>query len=60
MGEKNMFAQLRAEFKKWNNYLNSTKTSCEYVFTFKKHNNSLFFYWSSNEKRSVNFTRNPY
>uniref|UniRef100_A0A8C2HU40 Uncharacterized protein n=1 Tax=Cyprinus carpio TaxID=7962 RepID=A0A8C2HU40_CYPCA len=25
--EKNMFAQLRAEFKKWNDYLNSTKTS---------------------------------
>uniref|UniRef100_A0A8C1EVC1 Uncharacterized protein n=2 Tax=Cyprinus carpio carpio TaxID=630221 RepID=A0A8C1EVC1_CYPCA len=34
--EKNMFAQLRAEFKKWNDYLNSTKTSCEYIFTFKK------------------------
>uniref|UniRef100_A0A9J8CX67 Uncharacterized protein n=1 Tax=Cyprinus carpio carpio TaxID=630221 RepID=A0A9J8CX67_CYPCA len=27
--EKNMFAQLRAEFKKWNDYLNSTKTSCD-------------------------------
>ncbi|XP_016425212.1 interferon-induced GTP-binding protein Mx3-like isoform X2 [Sinocyclocheilus rhinocerous] len=27
MTEKNMFAQLRAEFKKWNDYLNSTKTS---------------------------------
>uniref|UniRef100_A0A8C1XPE0 Uncharacterized protein n=1 Tax=Cyprinus carpio TaxID=7962 RepID=A0A8C1XPE0_CYPCA len=27
MLEKNMFAQLRAEFKKWNDYLNSTKTS---------------------------------
>uniref|UniRef100_A0A673FU52 Interferon-induced GTP-binding protein Mx3-like n=1 Tax=Sinocyclocheilus rhinocerous TaxID=307959 RepID=A0A673FU52_9TELE len=36
MTEKNMFAQLRAEFKKWNDYLNSTKTSCEYIFTFKK------------------------
>uniref|UniRef100_A0A8C1XQZ2 Uncharacterized protein n=1 Tax=Cyprinus carpio TaxID=7962 RepID=A0A8C1XQZ2_CYPCA len=29
MLEKNMFAQLRAEFKKWNDYLNSTKTSCD-------------------------------
>uniref|UniRef100_A0A673G327 Interferon-induced GTP-binding protein Mx3-like n=1 Tax=Sinocyclocheilus rhinocerous TaxID=307959 RepID=A0A673G327_9TELE len=29
MTEKNMFAQLRAEFKKWNDYLNSTKTSCD-------------------------------
>uniref|UniRef100_A0A672RCN1 Interferon-induced GTP-binding protein Mx3-like n=1 Tax=Sinocyclocheilus grahami TaxID=75366 RepID=A0A672RCN1_SINGR len=36
MTEKNMFAQLRAEFKKWNDYLISTKTSCEYIFTFKK------------------------
>ncbi|XP_016086439.1 interferon-induced GTP-binding protein Mx3-like [Sinocyclocheilus grahami] len=27
MTEKNMFAQLRAEFKKWNDYLISTKTS---------------------------------
>uniref|UniRef100_A0A9J7YUU7 Uncharacterized protein n=1 Tax=Cyprinus carpio carpio TaxID=630221 RepID=A0A9J7YUU7_CYPCA len=36
--EKNMFAQLRAEFKKWNDYLNSTKTSCEYIFTFKNEN----------------------
>uniref|UniRef100_A0A8C1XL35 Uncharacterized protein n=1 Tax=Cyprinus carpio TaxID=7962 RepID=A0A8C1XL35_CYPCA len=38
MLEKNMFAQLRAEFKKWNDYLNSTKTSCEYIFTFKNEN----------------------
>uniref|UniRef100_A0A673G254 Interferon-induced GTP-binding protein Mx3-like n=1 Tax=Sinocyclocheilus rhinocerous TaxID=307959 RepID=A0A673G254_9TELE len=38
MTEKNMFAQLRAEFKKWNDYLNSTKTSCEYIFTFKNEN----------------------
>uniref|UniRef100_A0A9J7YLP8 Uncharacterized protein n=1 Tax=Cyprinus carpio carpio TaxID=630221 RepID=A0A9J7YLP8_CYPCA len=41
--EKNMFAQLRAEFKKWNDYLNSTKTSCEYIFTFKKQRKSILF-----------------
>ncbi len=35
--EENLFAQLRDEFKKWNDHLNRTKTSCEYIFNLKKH-----------------------
>uniref|UniRef100_A0A673GTH0 Interferon-induced GTP-binding protein Mx3-like n=1 Tax=Sinocyclocheilus rhinocerous TaxID=307959 RepID=A0A673GTH0_9TELE len=34
---KSLFFQIRAEFRKWNDYLNSAKPSCEYIFTFEKH-----------------------
>uniref|UniRef100_A0A672SHB0 Interferon-induced GTP-binding protein Mx3-like n=1 Tax=Sinocyclocheilus grahami TaxID=75366 RepID=A0A672SHB0_SINGR len=36
--EENLFAQLRMEFKKWNDHLNETKQSCQYIFIFTKHN----------------------
>ncbi len=30
----NLFVQLRTEFKKWNDGLNDTKTSCQYILQF--------------------------
>uniref|UniRef100_A0A673GUB0 Interferon-induced GTP-binding protein Mx2-like n=1 Tax=Sinocyclocheilus rhinocerous TaxID=307959 RepID=A0A673GUB0_9TELE len=30
----NLFVQLRTEYKKWNDGLNDTKTSCQYIFKF--------------------------
>lgn len=39
--EENVFVQLRDEFKKWNDKLEKTKESCQYTFTFHKHEFSL-------------------
>jgi len=30
-----MFVQLRVEFKKWNDHLNSTKPTCQYIYNVK-------------------------
>uniref|UniRef100_A0A8C1UJD1 Uncharacterized protein n=1 Tax=Cyprinus carpio TaxID=7962 RepID=A0A8C1UJD1_CYPCA len=38
--KENLFVQLRSEFKKWNDGLNDTKTSCQYIFKFNTFDSS--------------------
>lgn len=63
---ENLFAQLREEFKKWNDHLNDTKPSCQCIFQHYKHAinfiSLLFSKFSSSYEcsKSVNLRRNPF